>query len=98
MTKKRESRITVQTALNRFIKHQEARKKLKPSTLASYKTVANRLRAHFSDHYLKDVTALDIEYLLNVVLIEPSHMKGLGYNTKTRKNTRSFLKLMFAQF
>lgn len=28
MTKKRESRITVQTALNRFIKHQEARKSL----------------------------------------------------------------------
>ncbi|ENM5788204.1 hypothetical protein V4V45_000003 [Vibrio mimicus] len=98
MTKKRESRITVQTALNRFIKYQEERKKLKPSTFASYKTIANRLRAYFDDKYLKDVTALDIEYLLNVVMIEPSQMKGLGYNTKTRKNTRSFLKLMFAHF
>ncbi|MDG3434459.1 site-specific integrase [Vibrio parahaemolyticus] len=98
MTKKRESRITVQTALNRFIKKQESRKKLKPSTLASYKTIANRLRTHFGDKYLKDVTALDIEYLLNDVLIEHTHMRGLGYNTKTRKNTRSFLKLMFAHF
>lgn len=98
MTKKRESRITVQTALNRFIKKQETRKKLKPSTIASYKTITNRLRTHFGDKYLKDVTALDIEYLLNDVLVEHNHMRGLGYNTKTRKNTRSFLKLMFAHF
>ncbi|HHK8659713.1 TPA: tyrosine-type recombinase/integrase [Vibrio parahaemolyticus] len=98
MTKMRESRITVQTAIKRFINYVERNPSLKPSTIASYKTIANRLYPLLDNVYLKDITAFDIEHLLNVVMVKLSQSRGEGYNTKTRKNTKYFLKLIFDHF
>lgn len=97
-TLKRESRITAQTAIKRFVNYVEISPSLKPSTIAGYKTIANRLYPLLDKVYLKDITAFDIEHLLNVILVELSQIRGQGYNTKTRENTRSFLKLMFDHF
>ncbi|ENU5814314.1 tyrosine-type recombinase/integrase [Vibrio fluvialis] len=98
MTKKRESRITAQTAIKRYMKYIEMELSLKPSTIAGYKTIANRLYSLLDNVYLKEITAFDIEHLLNVVMVALSQSKGEGYNTKTRKNTKYFLKLIFDHF
>ncbi|ELE5892101.1 tyrosine-type recombinase/integrase [Vibrio fluvialis] len=97
-TLKRQTRMTAQTAINKFINYVEINPFFKPSTIAGYKTVANRLYPLLVNVYLKEITAFDIEHLLNVVMLESSQNRGEGYNTKTRSNTKSFLKLMFEHY